>query len=275
MCSPISIAGELIDNHIHVWAQTPAFAPLARVIESHRKELIDRLSSLMPPDSANPACLDAVRSLLIHFALEQLGAGFHLKHFVLFKEVETVQVVLEDSFGISPGHERDEILIPHQNEALRIMIQCIFRRHSKPVDAKDVTAFMQLFAGARIGVRPDQDRIMRFKSMVWLIYLAIDLIGVDPGVCLKGLEYFRNRFRELIESTLAGRIIDEDSRIPGFDGGRWEATLFGWLQGEDRKPFVLKLKRQFNLENKIEHANRFLLAEHRKCVLEQVMCLFC
>lgn len=275
MCDRISIAGELIDNHVHVWAQTPAFAPLARVIETDRCKLIDRISPLILPHTDTPASLDGVRSFLIHYALEQLAADFHLKHFVLFKEVETVRVVLEDSFGISPGPERDEILIPHQNEALRIMVQCIFHRHSKPVDTKDVTAFLQLFGGVRIAVLPDQDRIMRFKSMVWLIYLAIEMIAVDPNVCVKGLEYFRSKFRELLESTLADRIINEDSRKPGFDGGRWEDTLFGWLQGEDRKPFVLKLKRQFNLENRIEHANRFLLAEHRKCVFEQVMSLFC
>jgi hypothetical protein len=275
MCDRTIVAGELIDNHIHVWAQAPAFAPLARVIQNDRNKLIDRISSLTPPDCPNPVSLDGVRSFLIHYALEQLGSGFHLRHFVLFKEVETVQVVLEDCFGIRPGPGKDEILIPHQNEALRIMVQCIFHRHSKPADSKDVTAFMQLFAGVRIGVRPDQDRIMRFKSMVWLIYLTIEMIRVDLSVCSKGLEYFRSKFRELIESTLAGRIINEDSRKPGFDGGRWEDTLFGWLQGEDRKQFVLKLKRQFNLENRIEHANRFLLAEHRKCVLEQVMSLFC
>jgi hypothetical protein len=111
--------------------------------------------------------------------------------------------------------------------------------------------------------------------LVWLIYLAIDLIAVEQRVCIKGPEYFRSKFRELLDCALAGSIINENSRKPGFEGGRWESTIFGWLQGEDRKPFVLKLKRQFNLENKIEHANRFLLAEHRKCVFEQVMAMFC
>jgi hypothetical protein len=94
-------------------------------------------------------------------------------------------------------------------------------------------------------------------------------------VCQKGPEHFRNKFRELLDRSIEGTIIDEESRRPGFEEGKWERTLFGWLQGEDRKQFVEKLKRQFNMENKIEHENRRLLAEHRKCVLEQVLALFC
>lgn len=275
MRNSIGRACEIIDNHIRVWARNPSLASLSRVIKNDREKLVLRISSLIPPDGQNPACLDGIRCLLVRHALERLNDGIHPKHFVLFKEVETVQVVLEDSFGVRPGPESDEILIPHQRQALTIMIECLFRRHSKPADAKDVTAFMHLFAGTGAGARPDQDRLMRFKSMVWLIYLAIDVIVIERSICLKGFEYFRNKFRELLDCTLAGAIIDEDSRAPGFDGGRWEESLFGWLQGEDRKPFVVKLKRQFNLENRIEHANRFLLAEHRKCVFEQVMALFC
>jgi hypothetical protein len=275
MCDRISRAIEIIDNHIRAWTRTPSFDLLAQVIKNDREKLIPLLSARLLPESENPTCLDAVRSFLIRYALERLHAGFHPKHFVLFKEVETVQVVLEDCFGIRPGPESDEILIPHQHQAFQIVVECVFNRHSKPEDVKDVTAFMQLFAGMKVDTRPDQDRFMRFKSMIWLIYLAIELIGVERSVCLKGMEYFRNKFRELLDCTLAGLIIDENSRAPGFEGGRWEDTLFGWLQGEDRKPFVLKLKRQFNLENRIEHANRFLLSEHRKCVFEQVMSLFC
>jgi hypothetical protein len=275
MCDQVSRAGEIIDNHIHVWAQIPSFAPLSRVLANDRELLVTRISSSVAPEAPNFTSPDSVRSFLIHYALEKLHTGVHLKHFVLFKEVETVRIVLEDSFGIRPGSENDEILIPFQNEALAIMVRCLFRKQFKAPDSKDITAFMRLFAGIGAGVRPDQDRIMRFKSMVWLIYLAIELIGIERAVCLKGLEYFRNKFRELIDCILEERIINEDSRTPGFEDGRWEGTLFGWLQGEDRKPFVLKLKRQFNLENRIEHANRFLLAEHRKCVFEQVMALFC
>ena len=111
--------------------------------------------------------------------------------------------------------------------------------------------------------------------MIWFVYLAIEIVKSEPLVCLKGLEYFRNKFRDLLDRTIEGTVINEDSRLPGYEGGKWESTLFGWLQGEDRRQFVEKLKRQFNMENRIEHANRCLLAEHRKCVLEQVLAFFC
>ena len=86
--------------------------------------------------------------------------------------------------------------------------------------------------------------------MIWFIYLAIEIIKAEKIVCLKGLEYFRNKFRDLLDRAIEGTIIDEESRRPGFEGGKWERTLFGWLQGEDRKQFVDKLKRQFNMDNR-------------------------
>jgi hypothetical protein len=111
--------------------------------------------------------------------------------------------------------------------------------------------------------------------MIWFVYLAVEIVKCEPIVCLKGLEYFRNKFRDLLDRTIEGTIINEDSGLPLREGGKWESTLFGWLQGEDRRQLVEKLNCQFNMDNRIEHANRCLLAEQRKCVLEQVLALFC
>ena len=264
----------IIDNHIHVWSTDPSFAPLAQVLKEDRDILVQKVLSLTArcvPGGEDGR--DAVRQFLLSYALERTAGEITSEHFTIFREAETVEVILEDSYGVRAGAERDEILIPHQIEALKIIVQCFFGK--KPADQKDVICFLHLFCREKTHLRPDQDRTMRFRSMIWFVYLAIEIIINEPAVCLKGFEFFRNKFRDLLDRTIDGTIIDEESRMPGFEGGKWESTLFGWLQGEDRKQFVEKLKRQFNLENRIEHANRRLLADHRKCVLEQVLTLFC
>lgn len=257
-----------IDSHIRAWSCIPAYAPLAEVLGTEKDSLLHILSSR----SKEP---DALRLFLLDYALERLSRPIDADHFVLFREAETVQVVLEDSFGVQPGLDRDEILIPHQNEAMKIIVQCLVRKKSGQPDRKDVECFLRLFAGTKPESGADQDRTIRFKSMVWFIYLAVEVIMGERGLCTTGLETFRNKFRELMDNVIEQTIIDEESRKPGFENGKWETTLFGWLQGEDRKQFVFKLKRQFNFENLTEHANRLLLSEHRKCVFEQVMALFC
>ena len=265
---------EIIDNHIHVWSTVPSFAPLAQVLKEDRDILVEKVMSLTArrvPEGDDGR--DAVRQFLLSYALERAAGEITSEHFTIFREAETVEVILEDSYGVRVGAERDEILIPHQIEALKIIVQCFLRKN--PADQKDVICFLHHFCREKTRSSPDQDRTMRFRSMVWFVYLAIEIIINEPVVCMKGFEFFRYKFRDLLDHTIDGTIIDEESRKPGFEGGKWESTLFGWLQGEDRKQFVNKLKRQFNLENRVEHANRRLLSDHRKCVLEQVLTLFC
>ncbi len=265
----------IIDNHIHVWSSTPSFVPLAQVLREERHVLARQLLSLteggLPKGQSER---DVVRLFLLRYALEHSAGAIAADHFTIFREEETVQVILEDSYGVIPGAELDQIAIPHQSEALKIIVQCLFRK-VVPHDQKDVLCYLHLFSREKAQSNPDQDRTMRFRSMIWYVYLAIDILLSERLVCLKGLEYFKNKFRDLIGHTIDGTIIDENSRMPGYEGGKWETTLFGWLQGEDRREFVLKLKRQFNLDNKAEHANRCLRSDHRKCVLAQVMNLFC
>ena len=275
MSDRINRINATIDNYIHVWSSIPSFAPLAEILQNDREILVEKLLTLTArgvPKGQDGR--DAVRLFLLGYALERTTGRITSEHFTIFRDAETVQVILEDSFGVISEADCDEVLIPHQNEALKIIIQCLFRR-VKPADEKDVLCFLHLFSREKANLPTDQDRTMRLRSMIWFIYLAIEIVKSEPIVCLKGLEYFRNKFRDLLDRAIEGTIINEDSRLPGYEGGKWESTLFGWLQGEDRRQFVEKLKRQFNMENRVEHANRCLLAEHRKCVLEQVLTLFC
>lgn len=264
-----------LDNHIHVWSTIPALAPLAQVLEDDRGLLENQIPALIEEEIAKGRDgRNAVRLFLLRYALERSASAIQTEHFTIFREEETVQVILEDSYGVESGAELDSVPIPHQSEALKILVCCLFRK-TKSADTKDVICYLNLFCRQKTPMPPDQDRSMRFRSMVWYIYLAIDIVLAEHLVCLRGLEYFKDKFRDLLDRTIDGAIINEESRMPGYEGGKWERTLFGWLQGEDRKGFLQKLKRQFNLENRTAHANRCLLSDHRKCVLMQVMTLFC
>ena len=275
MSNRINRINATIDNHIYVWSSVPSFAPMAEILRNYRDILVEKLLDLtergVPKGGSGH---DAVRMFLINFALERMAGQITSEHFTIFRDPETVEVILEDSYGIQCRADRDDILIPHQNEALKILIQCLFHR-TRAADEKDLLCFLHMFSRAKPKVRPDQDRTMRLRSMIWFIYLAIEIVKTEPAVCSKGLEYFRAKFRELLDRTIDGTIINEESRLPGFEEGKWEKTLFGWLQGEDRREFAEKLKRQFNMENRIEHVNRCLLADHRRSILEQVLIMFC
>ncbi len=264
-----------IDNHVHAWSSVPSFAPLAQVLQNDREILVEKLLPLTTrrvPKGRDGH--DEVRLFLLGYAIERITGRITSEHFTIFRDVETVQVILEDSFGVISEADFDVVLIPHQTEALETIIRCLFHR-VKAADEKDVLCFLHLFSHEKANLPADQDRTLRFRSMIWFIYLAIEIVKSEPVVCLNGLEYFRSKFRDLLDRTIEGTIIDEDSKFPGYEGGKWESTLFGWLQGEDRKQFVEKLKHQFNMENRTEHANRRLLAVHRKCMLEQILALFC
>ncbi len=274
VCDQANLINAIIDNHIHVWSSIPSFAPLARILQNDREILVEKLLTLENRGVPKGRDVhDAVRQFLLGYALERTVGGITSEHFTIFRDGETVQVILEDSFGVISEAEYDEVLIPHQNEVLKIIIRCLLHR-VQPADEKDLLCFLQLFCREKANLPADQDRTMRLRSMIWFVYLAIEIVKTEPIACLKGLEYFRNKFRDLLDRAIEGTIINEDSKLPGYEGGKWDTTLFGWLQGEDRRQFVEKLKRQFNMDNRLEHANRCLLAGHRKCVFELVQAFF-
>ncbi|MFP5214081.1 MAG: hypothetical protein ACLGPL_11960, partial [Acidobacteriota bacterium] len=205
---------------------------------------------------------------------ERVDVDLQSEHFVMFKETETVQIVLEDAFGVEPGSDSDRVALPHREEAGRMIVRCLFGVRERALDIEEIIDFFQLFS--RSARKPEHERTMRYKTMAWFAYMLIDLIKIDrQRVCHNGAAYFKATFKELLDRAIEGRIISEDVLERDFEGGRWNGTLFGWLQGEDRKAFAERLKKQFNLENRARHANRLLLAVHRDCIYRQAVDLFC
>ena len=145
MSDRINRINATIDNHIHVWSSIASFAPLAEILQNDREILVEKLLTLTArgvPKGQDGR--DAVRLFLLGYALERITGRITSEHFTIFRDAETVQVILEDSFGVICQADWDEVLIPHQNEALKIIIQCLFRR-VKPADRKGRLMFSPPF----------------------------------------------------------------------------------------------------------------------------------
>jgi len=272
-------ASLLVKNHLHVWMRIPHLKPLASVIRKAEGVLIASVARILGSERRNRRDrADEARSHIVQYALEHAGIELKTVHFILFKEVETVQVILEDAFGVEARVEGDLVTPPFQEEVARMIVRCLFQQRSRPIRVEEIASFLRMFSNGGNGAEADQDRIMRYKSMVWFAYLLIDLIRTDREKVLReGSGYLKRKLKDLMDKVLEGKIISEEYASPRYDyeGGKWDGTLFGWLQGEDRKPFVERLAKQFNLDNKVEHGSRLLLASHRECLYRQAMELFC
>src|SRR5512140_1733012 len=133
---------EKLDNHIRVWSATPSFLPLAEIISADKEILVDRLIEITAQSESRG---DKIRMFLIDYALGRLATGINSGHFTLFMDSETVEIILEDSYGIQPGEESDQILIPHQEKAIKIIVKCFFRKSSTPADELDIACFLHIF----------------------------------------------------------------------------------------------------------------------------------
>lgn len=271
-------AGRFIDNLIYVWMQDPSLNPLIAAVRNQERNLTEEVASILAREGESLGKrADKARSFVLRSALEQLPIHFQTEHFVLFRQADTVEFILESAFGAELASDIDKVIIPHQQEVAQMLARCLFAVRDKSIDLEDITTFLHLFTG-RENAKLDQDKTMRYKSMVWFAYLSIALVTTDAvSTCKKGISYFKIKCQTLLRGAMEGKIINEDelSLKPDYEHGKWNDTLFGWMQGDESKPFLEKLWKQLNLDNKADHGNRVLLPEHRDCIYRQAAELFC
>jgi hypothetical protein len=272
-------AENLVDNTIQVFKRDPDTEPLSTVLKSKRRHLVQQVTEILARQGIKPSAkADAVRGFLFRSAMEGVKIELQREHFVLFKQTDTVQEILEDSFQLELDVEAGRILFPHNQEATDIIVACLFPKDRNLRDRKDVLTFARMFLGRGENRQIQEDKAARYKTMVWFVYLLIDLVRIDKhNVCREGGVHLRSRFFLLLKKSADGEIYCEE-REPisyDFEGGRWSRSLFGYLQGQERKPFLVDLLSQFNFENRLDHANRVLLAEHRRCMYRETLVRFC
>lgn len=267
-------AAELVEGCIDAWMEDPDLRGPARLLEQDKERLVAAVSEILSQKGVGAARrYDQARSFLVRQLPSPSGLRLDPEQFVLFKQRGAVELILESAFGVEPGPEKDTIALPHQEEALLILSRCIH-----PLRDKDVITFICLFSGSTESRVVDHEKTMRFRSMLWFIFLTFDMFRVDPeGMCRKDTSHFRTRFCRLMEKALKGKITGESAASPGgdFEQGRWNDTLFAWMQGEENRALLEKLARQFNFENRVEHGNRLLLAKHRECMYKMIAAILC
>jgi hypothetical protein len=270
-------ATEFVDTFIDMQRRDAVFRPLSGVLAKNRAILVKEAAQILGRQGkSRSANTDQARSLLLRFAVEGLKIEFKVDHFVLFKQQETVEVILEDAFELET--EQTDVLFPFQEAAAGIVVKCLFPKAGKSIYREDVFTFLLFFWGGGAKSELDEDKVTRYKTMVWFAFLLIGLVTRDrENACREGVGYIRARLLLLLKKAADEKIICEEteSRAADFEGGKWTWSLFGLLQGKDRKPFLERLRRQFNFENRVEHANRALLDEHRECMYRQTLAQLC
>jgi hypothetical protein len=262
-------AAELVEGCIDAWMEDPDLRCPARQLEQDKERLILTVSELLSQKGVGIARrYDQARSFLVRQLPSPSGLRLDLEQFVLFKQHGAVEFILESAFGSDHGVEKDKIVLPRQREALLILSRCIH-----PLRDKDVITFICLFSGSTESSDIDHEKTMRYRSMVWFIYLIFDMFRVAPEcMCRKDTSCFKAKLSLLLGKTLQGEINGEKG---DYEAGRWSDTLFSWMQGEENRTLVEKLVRQFNFENRVEHGNRMLLARHRECMYKTATALLC
>ncbi len=267
-------AVRLVENHIDAWVQNPELKQLAAALKKRKEEIVGQVAEILErKDLRRDRRGDRARAFLLQCLPGSVKLHLELDHLVIHKMLRTVELILEGAFGISLERDATEVQFPYEEEVSAMVCRCILHLRER-----DVITFMALFLeGPERAGDLDQDKSMRYRSMIWFAYILIDMIRVDPErMCSRNATYAKTRMRELLDKAMEAKIIAEgSSSTHGFEEGKWSDTFFGWMQGDENRPFLIKLRKQFNLDNKVAHGNRMLLAKHRNCMVKQAVQLFC
>jgi hypothetical protein len=270
-------AGRFVDKLVHIWMQDPSLKPLVKAVRKQKRIISEEVARILALENESQSDRNGkARSVVIRLALDELQIDLQMEYFIFFKKAKAVGLIMESAFGREGGHA-DSVMIPYQEEAAKMIARCIFAVRGKDIDVEDIITFLHLFA-RREDAQLDPDRTMRYKSMLWFAYLSIAIITRDAAnACSKGISYFRTKFRSLLRAAMEGRIIDEADILPkpDYEDGKWNDSLFGWMQGDESGPFLEKLWKQFNLDNTSRNTTRVLLPEHRDCMYRQAIAFFC
>ncbi|ETR68897.1 MAG: hypothetical protein OMM_04285 [Candidatus Magnetoglobus multicellularis str. Araruama] len=211
---------------------------------------------------------------LINYAASKPHISVRLDKFEIGQDKASPRSILEDAYGGTS--ENDNINFSFQEEVIQIVRYCYF--HTYQIDE------LVHFLNCVLSKKADPERMSRYKSLYWFIYLTIDFFKYDKkNACTKGFVYFENKMNKLFNHIINDTLISPDDPLGknDFEGDKWIDSLFAYLQSEieitgekDRKEFVRKLIQKFNMDEKSQSI-RFLTNKHRKCIFEQVQKFMC
>ncbi len=271
---------KFITDIAEVWTDHHHLKQLAVILKNNKKILVEQVSSIFEQKKkSDKKKLNEARSFLLRYALTRVNPEFREEHFVFFKYREIVEEILEDFFGVEECRISDwsdpqyyeqpiSVIFKDRGKIAKTITMCLELKNDD-----DIITFLKFFSGDSNAIEKS-DKTLRYRSMLWFAFLLTDLIRTDKEACEKGANYIKARLEELLDAAAEGKIVNEKSETGkgDYDGGMWEKSIFSYLQGEDRKPIAERLITQFNFDNEREHANRRLLAEHKRCMYEVICC---
>ena len=193
-----------------------------------------------------------------------------IEHFVLFNDLETTQIILEDSFALEFYDESINIYknvykinFPYQNEVIEIMFKCCLSRKNDIIS-------LQKFLLNELYETSIYTQI-RYKAMIWFIYLVIEIVNrVEIDRIGRGVHYIKTKFKELLIAAIEDKLISIEEFEKSYDDGLWDGTMFVYLQGADRRKFAKRLFETFNFNNSNRVRYKTLLSTDRNCIYKEV-----
>jgi hypothetical protein len=269
-----SEALSFIESIIEGWQSNPMMTSASRLLEKNKLALekdvkiIFKHKTMSERNKKNKA-----RNFLIQYVAKNTSLNFDIDQLVVAGDKMTVEVILEDAFGVDTV-DNDIIIFPNQDEVTSIIAQCLFDKTT--IKDSDIDAYLNFFIMGNISDVP-VNQSLRFKTILWLLFLVIEIIQNDARACEKGLTHIQQKLETLLNDVLENKVVKEnDSFGPDYDAGLWNKSLFAFLQGGvRRKRLVNMLLEHFNFKNDSNHQTRCLLTKHRKCIYERVLDIFC
>ena len=261
-------ASLLIKDTIKIWSKNKYCLELAKIIQKNQKFVKNKVNEILTQKKkSEKRKYNEARYFLLDYAITGIECKVKLDHFILFKKRETVEIIIEDIFDID---ETGKIIFDNQEKVSNIYTSCLF------LNENEIISFLIFFL-SDFEQLENIDKISRYKTFFWFIYLIIDIVRIDSCACEKGAIYIKDKLHDLLMTVEKQKIINMEGETEkdDYEEGIWNNSFFAYLQGEDRQEFLNKLIEQFNFNNKTEHANRYLLARHRDCIYKKTYELFC
>ncbi|KPA19216.1 hypothetical protein MHK_000568 [Candidatus Magnetomorum sp. HK-1] len=264
-----------IESIIEGWQTNSMMTSASRLLEKNKKALekdvkiIFKHKTMSERNKKNKA-----RNFLIQYVAKRTELNIDIEQLVFSGDKMTVEVILEDSFGVDTVDDDEIVVFPNQEEVTAIIAHCLFNKTT--IKDSDIDAYLNFFIMGNIDVVPI-NQSLRYKTILWLVFLLIDIIHKDTNVCAEGMPYIQEKLEILLADVLDNKVINEDE-LPGpnYDNGIWNSSLFAFLQGGiKRKRLVNTLLDHLNFNNDSKHPSRCLLSKHRKCIYEMVLDIFC
>ena len=218
-----SEALSFIESIIEGWQSNPMMTSASRLLEKNKLALeknvkiIFKHKTMSERNKKNKA-----RNFLIQYVAENTSLNFDIDQLVVAGDKTTVEVILEDAFGVD-SVDNDIIIFPNQDEVTSIIAQCLFDKTT--IKDSDIDAYLNFFIMGNMSDVP-VNQSLRFKTILWLVFLVIEIIQNDTRACKKGLTYIQQKLETLLTDVLENKVIKEnDSFGPDYDEGLWNKSL--------------------------------------------------